>query len=168
MGSFLGHGKVWRSKEIKLELKVQIFQATCLAILLYVCEAWVLTKQMCSSLDSFATSCYHYMLNIRRTDRIRYEIILQTVNQQPLYDSVKARQLRRLGHVLRKQNDDLPRKYILYHPEQGRRKRGRPRLLYHKYIEKLTGRTCSQLVNMAQDRDEWRSLVVGCATQPIE
>jgi Domain of unknown function (DUF6451) len=140
-GAFWDMAKIWRSKEISLELKVQIFQTTCLAILLYGCEAWVLTKQMCNSLDSFATSCYRYMLNIRRTDHIRNKTVLQTVNQQSLSDCVKSRQLWRLGHVLRKHTDDLPRKYILYHPEHGRRKRGLTRLLYHKYIEKLTGKT---------------------------
>src|SRR5580692_7032635 len=97
--------KLWHSSDINIDLNVRILQATCLSILLYGSEAWVLTKAMCKRLDSFYTSCYRYMLRIKRTDRVRNDIILQTVNQQPLSNVVKERQIRQLGHVLRMQED---------------------------------------------------------------
>ena len=105
------------------------------------------------------------MLHIKRTDHVRNETILKTVDQQPLSDTVRERQLRRLGHVLRMKEDDISRIYALYGPNHGRRKRGRPRLLYHKYKAQTTGMTEAELVQAAQDRDGWRRLVVGCATQ---
>ena len=119
-GAFWDMKKIWHSKEISTDLKVRIFQTTCLSILLYGCEAWVLTKVMCKRLDSFATSCYRYMLHIKRTDHVKNETILKTVNQQPLSDTVRERQLRRLGHVLRMKEDNISRMYAMYGPNHGR------------------------------------------------
>ena len=37
--------KLWKSKSIPTELKVNLFQTTCLSILLYGCESWTLTQE---------------------------------------------------------------------------------------------------------------------------
>ena len=154
---------IWRSKEVPLSLKINIFQATCIAILLYGSEAWSLTKAMASQLDSFATSCYRYMLNIKRTDHVRNEEVLKAVGQPPLSTIAKSRQLSWLGHTLRSDIDGIPRRYALYWPSHGKRKRGRPRLLYHTYVEHLTGKGSIEEINIAaQNRDGWRNLVFGC------
>jgi hypothetical protein len=62
--------EVFRSPIVKIKLKVNIFQAACLSILLYGCESWMVTEAQERSLNSFATNCYRVMLNIRRQDRI--------------------------------------------------------------------------------------------------
>jgi hypothetical protein len=162
-GAFWNMKTLWHSFEIPLSLKIRIFQATCLSILLYGSEAWSITKAMSSRLDSFATSCYRYMLNIKRTDHICNEVILEKVGQPSLSTIVKQRQLRWLGHTLRSDLDGISRRYALYWPPHGKRKRGRPRLLYHKYIEQLTGKTnIEEITNLAQDRVGWRGLAVDC------
>jgi len=84
---------IWRSKDISLTLKIQVFHSTCLSILLYDCETWSLTKVMSNRLDSFATSCYRYILGFKRIDRIMNDIILEQVAQRPLLQTVKERQL---------------------------------------------------------------------------
>ena len=151
---------VWRSDDIPIDLKVRIFHSTCLSILLYGSEAWVLTKTMTQRINSFATSCYRYMLNIKRLDKIRNEHILQIVNQPPLSVTVKERQLRRLGHTLRADRETLQHKFAIYFPLHGKRKPGKPRTQYHQYIKKITGLESDELALAASDRDRWRSLVV--------
>ena len=92
---------LWRGEEVTLDLKIRIFKATCLSILLYGREAWSINKAMTSRLNSFATSCYRYMLNIKRTDRVRNDTVMEKTEQLPLSVTAKQRQLRWLGHLLR-------------------------------------------------------------------
>ena len=51
----------WRTQIVSL-----VYQATCLPVLLYGCESWVLTQDMNRKINS--TSCYCIMLNIKRTE----------------------------------------------------------------------------------------------------
>ena len=39
---------------------------TCVTILLYGCESWVISQDMENKINAFATSCYRVMLNIKR------------------------------------------------------------------------------------------------------
>ena len=50
----------------------------------------------------------------------------------------------------------------LYQPTHGTTRRGRPRLNYMDYIERLTGTKTDELVEVSQDREAWRELVVTC------
>ena len=149
---------LWRAKDVTLDLKIRIFKTTCLSILLYGSEAWSINKAMTSRINSFATSCYRYMLSIKRTDRVRNDAVMEKTGQIPLSVTVKQRQLSWLGHILRSDPEGIPRKYALYWPPHGQRKRGRPRLLYHKYIQDMTGHdSTDEIICAAQDRDGWRT-----------
>ena len=103
-----------KSKIVPLPLKINIFKAAVLAILLYGCESWILTENLEKSLNSFATNCYRIMLNIRRLDKKRNEDIYKMVAQEPLAVIVQQRQLRFLGHCLRKDEEELINKYVIY------------------------------------------------------
>ena len=126
-------------KYLPLRLKINIFKASCLAILLYGSESWILTANLEKSLNSFATYCYRVMLNIKRLDKRKNEDIYKIVSQEPLAITVQQRQLRFLGHCLRKDVGELINKYVLYEPKpsHGKRSRGKPRMLYPEYVGKL-------------------------------
>ena len=81
MGRLLENEK---SKIVPLPLRINIFKAAVLAILLYGCESWILTENLEKSLNSFATNYYRIMLNIRRFDKKRNEDIYKMVAQEPL------------------------------------------------------------------------------------
>ena len=51
---------------------------------------------------------------------------------------------------------------VSYQPTHGTTRRGRPRLNYMDYIEKLTGTKVNELLEVSQDREAWRELVVAC------
>ena len=109
-----------------------------------------------NKINAFGTSCYHILLGIKRTDRVRNTAVLQAVNRPALSITVYRRQLKALGHWLRKDGSVVQR-YALYTPTLGRNRRGRPRMTYVRYMEKLTGLTADEIA----DRDGWRSNVVG-------
>ena len=131
---------IFRSKTIPIRLKTDIWQASCLSILLYGCESWIITKKLENSLNSFATSCYRVMLNIKRIDKVSNKKIHEMIGiQEPLVLKVQRRQFRFIGHSLRKAESELINKYALYTPEPSHRNRGRgkPQMLYPNYIAKL-------------------------------
>jgi len=50
----------------------------------------------------------------------------------------------------------------LYQPSHGTTRCGCPQLNYVDYVERLTGMKTDELVEMSQDSDAWRELVVAC------
>ena len=158
--------RLWRSKSVPINPKVNLFKATCLSILLYGCEGWTLTKKLEDKLNSYATSCYRIMLGIKRLDFISNEEVPRQVQQEKLVQLIQQRQLRFLGHILRKPEDERANKYALYHTRHGKRKVGRPKTLFHQYIARVMCQdnppTPEEIRLMAQDRTNWGKLVADC------
>ena len=52
-----------------------------------------------------------------------------------------------------------------HEPTHGKTRRGRPRSNYIiiTYIQKITGHQLSELIELAQNQEDWRQLVVECA-----
>ena len=109
---------IWRSNNLSLHLKLRLFDSLILSILLYGAESWTLTI-IKNQLNSFATSCYRVMLNIKRTDRIRNDRILDTCNRRNVADLLIERQLRTLDRWLRNEDSSI-KKYALYTTNRGK------------------------------------------------
>ncbi|XP_078663489.1 uncharacterized protein LOC144906780 [Branchiostoma floridae x Branchiostoma belcheri] len=121
-----------------------------------------------NKINSFATSCYRIMLNIKRRDRVTNDGIYNLTKTSPLIQHVRRRQLNFLGHILRMPEDEPVRLYALYVPSHGRRRRGRHPTSYFKYVQRLLGDehnqlTEKQIANLASDKGQWRDLAVACA-----
>ena len=111
--SFWKLKNIWSSNDISVQLKIRLFKSLCLSTLLYGSETWPLTKAMQKRLDSFATSCYRHILGVKWHDKISNAIILQMVDQEPLSKTVIQRQLRWLGHVLRRDDNRIVSRVIV-------------------------------------------------------
>ncbi|GAA6097691.1 uncharacterized protein LOC118408508 [Tachysurus ichikawai] len=161
-------GYIFRSKNLPIRLKTNMFQAACLPILLYGCESWIITEKLKQRLNSFATNCYRAMLNIKRMDKVSNAVIYHTIGIDPLHLQIQRRQLRNVGHCLRKPEFELINKYVLYQPleRHGRRKRGKSKLLYPQYIGKLINSeippTVDEMRTAAKNRTEWKKIVEAC------
>ena len=160
---------IFRSETIPIRLKTDIWQASCLSILLYGCESWIIAKKLENSLNSFATSCYRVMLNIKRIDKVSNIRIHELIGiKDPLVLTVQRRQLRFVGHCLRKAENELINKYVLYTPElsHGNRGRGQPKMLYPDYIGQLidseTPPTIDDIRAAARNRQGWNRIVDAC------
>ena len=97
------------------------------------------------------------MLNIKRTDRVRNERVLEISNRRDLADVVTKQQLRTLGHWLRKQGSTIS-KYALFNSNKDKNRRGRPRHTYVKLIQQTTGLTLDEMKERAMDRIERRRI----------
>ena len=159
--------RIWRSHIITIETKVRIFNTTCVTVLLYGCESWVISSEMESKINSFATSCYRIMLNIKRIDHVPNAQLYVDTNTEPLIKRVRLRQLTFLGHILRMPEDEPCMMYALYTPTHGRRRAGRQKTSYLSYVQKLLGDTDDMMQpqhikNLALNRNQWRKYVIAC------
>ena len=160
--------RLWGSYQLSISTKVKLFNTTCVTILLYGCESWVISHDMESKINAFATSCYRIMLNIKRKDHVPNTMIYSMTNTEPLIHHVWNRQLRFLGHILRLPEEEPASRYALYIPPHGNRRPGRPRTSYLAYIQRLLGYEegsiqADQIATLAKDRSARRSPVVACS-----
>jgi hypothetical protein len=164
-GAFWKLKNIWKATNIDIKLKIRLFEASCLSILLYGSETWILTEKMKQSLNSFATNCYRVMLDVKRTDHLTNEYVYTRVNQKPLVYYIIKRQLTWISHLLRIDKKEEPtRKYAFYEPRHEKSRQGRPALNFVKYIsEMLGGASTTEIERAAQDRDGWYSIVLNCA-----
>ena len=127
-------------------------------------ESWPISTQMNQLINSFATSAYRIMTGVKRSDEVRNTTVLTSVPRNELTHTVRDRQLRFLGHMLRNTHSPHASTNALYQPTHGTTRRGRPRLHYtdYMYIERLTGTKIDELVAVSQYREAWRELVVAC------
>ena len=106
------------------------------------------------------------MLNIKRLDKISNEEIYTKIGITPLVHQIQRRQLKYVGHCLRKDKNELINKYVLYKAEDrlGKLGKGRARLMYAEYIGELINDesppSIDDIREAAKDRKEWRKKVV--------
>ena len=160
--------QLWKSPHISITTKVKLFNTTCVTILLYGCESWVISQDMENKINAFATSCYRVMLNVKRTDHVLNTIVYSMTNTVPLIHLVRQCHLKFLGHILRMSKEEPARSYALYIPTIGKRRPGRPRTSYLNYVQRLLGDNEGamqeqQIAAFADDRRVWRNLVVACS-----
>ena len=132
--------QLWKSPHIiSIATKVKLFNTTCVTILLYGCESWVISQDMENKINAFATSCYRVMLNIKRIDHVLNTTVYSMTNTVPLIHLVRYRQLKFLGHILRMSKEEPARRFALYIPTIGKRRPGRSRTLYLNYVQRFLG-----------------------------
>ena len=108
-------------------------------------------------------------LGIKTSDKVRLIDIYKQVNQKPLVETMRKRQLSWIGHALRRKDDEPAKIFALYEPEfaHGRTKRGRKTTSYYSYICSLlfpakSEVALSELVNLARARELWKKRVAEC------
>ena len=62
-GAFWKLEQLWKSPHISIATKVKLFNTTCVTILLYDCESWVISKDMENKINAFATSTFNFQLS---------------------------------------------------------------------------------------------------------
>lgn len=78
---------------------------TCLFVLLYDCETWIMTKDMNAKLNAFATSYYRIMLNTIGLEKVSKVRIYDLTDTILMLQTVMSSQLKFFGHILRFEKD---------------------------------------------------------------
>lgn len=136
-GSFSMMKNIWSNDNIPLFLKVRIFHATCIPILLYGCESWIINETCEKILNTFTTKCYRRLLKITKLDKIKNIIIYEQIGK-PLTSTIcHKRQMKFIEKQLSNNINKITKDYIYYQPNYGKRKVGKPKLQFNKYITNI-------------------------------
>ena len=156
--------KIWRSSQINRKTKIMLFKSNVIAVLLYSCETWKMTKGDEKLLDTFQHKCLRKILKIYWPRKVSNETMRETAGVEKTSTLIKKRRWQWLGHVLRMEANAHPRIALGWAPE-GKRKRGRPKETWRRTIERerkdLGFGSWAEAARSAQDRNTWRGLVHG-------
>ena len=131
---------------------------------IYACETWKRTAMIAHRLDVFHRCCLHAILGISWRDHVTNEEVMRRAGMERLQDivNVTTRRRKMAGHVLRLQRQRPAHTAMYWVPEDGRRKRGRPKKTWRSTFKedlKEMGISWHGARQIDSDRARWRLLV---------
>ena len=153
--------RMWGRSEISLKVKMKVFNALVIPVLLYGATAWALTKTEERRLDAFEMGMLRSILGVRWDDFIRNDDIRDRLCQTPVSLKLRKARLKWFGHMER-MGEERQLKRIMRARVQGGRPRGRPRTRWRDVLRRDlegSGLSCEEAAAEARDRDRWRGIV---------
>lgn len=147
--SIVGH------RDVGQETKLHIYKSVYLPTLTYGSESWIMLDKQVSRITGAEMRYLRRVVGKTRRDHVRNERIRAELKTPALKNILEKRQLKWFGHVCRMSEDREPRKVMEARPT-GRRPRGRPRILYEDYIQRIGGKTFRELKQLCKDREAWQ------------
>jgi hypothetical protein len=94
--------RVFTRRDLTIHLKMKVYNASVLSVLLYASETWALTKSDVQKLEVFQMSALRRIAGISLAQRLTNVAVRDTCGGQPTVESsIRKRRLRWLGHVAR-------------------------------------------------------------------
>ncbi len=121
---------VWERRGIGLSTKLKVYQGGVISTLLYACESWTVYSRHARQLNHFHTTCLRKLLRIRWQKRIPDTEVLSYANMPSIHTLIEKAQARWAGHILRMNDQCLPKVLLYGELAQGKRRVGRPKLRY--------------------------------------
>ena len=160
-GSFCQLKSIWKSGSISMKTKVKIYNSNVKSVLLYGAECWRVIQTDMNKLSSFHNTCLRKICKIYWPKKITNKDLYHKTQQCCIETEIKRRRWRWIGHILRKENEDISKVALRWTPD-GKRKRGRPKETWRRMVEnemKIIGKTWREIEKKAKDRHLWRRLV---------
>ena len=153
---------IWNDKNIAIISMIRLMCSLAMSIFLYACEAWAITANIERRIQALEMRCFRKPLGISYRDHIINEEVKDRIGNaiepyEDLQTAVKRRKLKWYGQVTR--SSGLA-KTILEGAVQGGRRRGRQRKRWKDNIKEWTGLEWNSILREAENREEWRKLVV--------
>ena len=123
--------------------------------MLYGSETWPLKVEQTAKLQRTQASMIRLMCGVKLNERMASQVLRERLGIEAIEDVVRRNRLRWFGHVERKEDSSWVKKCMTVEVD-GKRPRGRPRLMWRQIVEsdmkKMRLRTAD-----AQDRLKWRN-----------
>ncbi|XP_056017380.1 uncharacterized protein LOC130053815 [Ostrea edulis] len=108
---------VWRSGQYTIRTKLHLYRSCILPILLYGYECWRITERDQQKLSTFHTKSLRRILRIFWPQKISNEDLLNRCQQEHMAMIITKRLWKWIGHVLRKDQDNISRTALFWTPE---------------------------------------------------
>ncbi|MGX9987587.1 reverse transcriptase domain-containing protein [Soonwooa purpurea] len=155
--------KILKDRKVSRTTKKRVLNCYVIPVLLYGSESWTISSRMRRRLEATEMWFYRRMLRISWTQHVsNYEVLRRMQTKRRLMLDIRKRQLKFLGHVMRKEGLE---NLILTGRIEGGRDRGKQRTTYLKGLsEWMMGRgmgdTGSQaLLRASRDRGKWKAMI---------
>ena len=160
--------KVWEREGLSTQTKLKVYKAVILPSLLYSCETWTVYSRHLKSLNSFHLKCLRKILKICWQDKVPDTEVLHRADMTSIHTLISKNQLRWSGHVVRMDDNRLPKRVFYGELATGKRTTGGQ---YKRYKDTLKASLKNFNINpdtwenLAAIRTAWRSEIRRGATQ---
>ena len=134
-GAFNKLAKIWRSGQLSKNTKIRIFKSNVIAVLLYGCETWRMTKRDEAKLDTFLDKCLRRLLKIYWPMKVSNEEVRRRGKTCTISEQIRRRRWCWIGYVSRMNNQQNPRIALAWAPK-GKRTKGRPKVTWRRTVER--------------------------------
>ena len=158
--------RLWADRGIANKTKVSVYKTCVLTALLYSSEAWTVHCKHVRWLERFHQKCLRRVLNIKWHTLTPDTEVLERACCYSIQTMLISTQMRWVGHVVRMDNDRLPKQLFYSELKIGKRPQHKPRKRFKDSIKdnlKKLQLDVSDWEKIAEDRAEWRrSIREGC------
>lgn len=147
------------NRKLSTEIRKRAAKTFVWSTLLYGCETWTVSRKMQEKLEAAEMWLWRRILKIPWTARRTNEDVLRQMGvERELMTTIRRRQMRFLGHVMRRNEMEA---VVLAGMVEGRRARGRQREKYMDGLMRAAGGHLkpAELLQLTRDRVRWRSMV---------
>ena len=159
--AFRNMEKVWNEDGMSLRTKLKLFNSIVLSVLMYGCETWKGLTEIEERVRRFESGCLRKILKIRWYDMVSEEELRRRTEQQSVTEKLRISRWRWFGHVLRMQDNRLPKQALQWRPA-GSRRVGRPKDTWQRTIQRdmaVKNLDRADVEAQADDRNAWRRFI---------
>jgi hypothetical protein len=156
--------RVFDSHDLTLSTKIAVYKAVVIPTMTYGCETWVNYRRHTKSLEKLQQRHLRQLLRIRWFHKISNAEVLRRSNCHSIDTILSRALLRWSGHVVRMNDNRLPKNILYGELTNGKRKQGGQRKRYKDNLHtvlKSVGRQ-SDWETTVTNRSEWRGVVAEC------
>nr|VZI53152.1 unnamed protein product [Spirometra erinaceieuropaei] len=153
---------VWNRHGLQLSTKLKMYKAVILPTLLYGAETWTVYTRQARRLNHFHLSCLRRILRLNWQDRIPDTEVLERTGILSIYAILKQMQLRWSGHLVRMDDERLPKRLFYGDVATGSGCQGGQIRRYKDTLKSSLKRLQINPTNweeLARDRPTWRRTV---------
>ena len=152
--------RLWNNRNIRVDTKISVYKATVITSLLFGCETWTLRKAHLAQLERFHQTSLRKIARIRWFHKVTNYEVLHRCKIGSIQSMFESAVLRWTGHVVRMDDDRIPKKLLYGRLASGRGSKGN-HASYRNQVRRILqagGITPANLEILAKPRPAWRTL----------
>ena len=151
--------RLWKNRNIRVDTKISVYKAAVITSLLFGCETWTLRKVHLAQLESFHQASLRRIARIRWFHKITNYEVLERCKIGSIQSMFESAVLRWTGHVVRMDDDRIPKQLLYGRLASGRGTQGN-HASYRNQVKRILREgdiPLTDLETLAKTRSDWRT-----------